>query len=274
MKTKTRPGWCPAPGFQTYMRDINETSLLSAQDEHDLADRIAAGDPSARDHLVRANLRLVVNIARRYLGRGLPLEDLIAEGNLGLMRAVEGFDGSRKIRFATYATYWIKQAIRRVLINQGQSLRLPIYMITMLAKWRRATVILTERLGRAPTPGEVGAALRFTKKRVDIVIQAIRVRNLTKSPEASNEDENGLDHLLDERSRATAELVVEADDLDRIFQGLERLDERGATVVRMRFGLGPYAPMTLQEVGSQLGLTGERVRQLEKQALQHLMECA
>jgi RNA polymerase primary sigma factor len=143
-----------------------------------------------------------------------------------------------------------------------------------LVKWRRATAVLTERLGRAPTPGEVGAALRLSKKRLRIVIQAIRVSVLIKSSESSNDDGNGLDHLTDERIRAATDLVQEADDLDRIFRGLMQLDERGAMVVRMRFGLGPYAPMTLQEVGSLLNLTRERVRQLEKQALQQLMEFA
>jgi RNA polymerase primary sigma factor len=274
MKCKTRPLPCSPSAFQTYLRDINETSLLSAQDERDLADRIAAGDPSARDHLVRANLRLVVSIARRYLGRGLPLEDLIADGNLGLMRAVESFDASRDCRFATYASFWIKQSIRRAVINQGQMLRLPAYMVSLLAKWRRATAILDERLGRAPTPEEVGAWLRLSRKKVDIVTQAIRATILMASPEASNQDEDGLDHLLDERSRAAVDLTVEDDDLDRIFRGLERLDEREAMVVRMRFGLDPYAPMTLQGVGSQLGLSRERIRQLETQALRQLMEFA
>ena len=190
MKTETRRKGSPTLGFETYLQDIDETSLLSAQDERDLADRIAAGDPAARDHLVRANLRLVVKIAREFQGRRLPLEDLIAEGNLGLMRAVEGFDGGRDTRFSTYASYWIKQSIRRAVMNQSQSLRLPAYIVTALAKWRRATAVLTERLGRAPTAEEIGAALRLRKKRMAIVVQAMRVRELMVSHEVLNEDES------------------------------------------------------------------------------------
>jgi RNA polymerase primary sigma factor len=272
MKTETRQGGGHTSGLQIHLREINDASLLSAQEEHELAERIAGGDLFARDRLIRANLRLVVNLARRYLGRGLPLEDLIAEGNLGLMRAVEGFDGGRDIRFTTYASYWIKQSIRRAVINQGALLRLPAYMITLLAKWQRATAVLTDRLGRAPTPTEVGEALRLSKKKVDMVVQTIRVKAQMRTVNASNADEDGLDHILDEWGKDVADRLVEADDLDRIFQGLERLEERNATVIRMRFGLGPYAPMTLHEVGMQLGLSRERIRQLENQALQQLMK--
>jgi RNA polymerase primary sigma factor len=274
MKSETSPRNRPATEFQIYLRDIHETPLLSSLDERILAERIATGDPSARDHLVRANLRLVVKLARGYLGRGLPLEDLVAEGNLGLLRAVEGFDGSRDIRFPTYASFWIKQSIRNAVIKQGRLFRLPAYMVTLVAKWRRATAILTERLGRQPTPTELGEALRLSKKQLGVVLQAIRVSHLRNSPEASTEDEDGLDHLIDERSRAAAELLVEADNWDRIFRGLGRLDEREAMVIRMRFGLDSFAPMTLHEVGEKLGMTRDRVRQLERQALQQLMEVA
>jgi RNA polymerase primary sigma factor len=276
MKTETRPRNSLASGFRNYLRDINETSLLSAEEERDLAERVADGDPTARDHLARANLRLVGKLAQRYLRRGLPLEDLIAEGNLGLLRAVEGFDGSREIRFSVYASYWIKQSIRRGVINQGGSIRLPAYMVAQLVKWRRATVILTERLGREPTPEEVGQALGLSRKRLDMVAQAIQSTKMMYSLESANEDEDedGMGQLLDKQSRDATDLVVEADDLDRIFRKLDQLDERSASVVRMRFGLAPYAPMSLREVGSQLGLVGERVRQLEKQALHQLMEVA
>src|SRR5205823_11037426 len=137
--------------LQIYLQDINETPLLSADEERELAERVAAGDPYAREHMVKANLRLVVNISRGYLGKGLVLEDLIEEGNLGLMRAVEGFDGMMETRFSTYASYWIKQSIRRAVMNQGKPIRLPAYMVTLLTKWKRATTVLTDRLGRAPT---------------------------------------------------------------------------------------------------------------------------
>jgi RNA polymerase primary sigma factor len=258
--------------LQIYLHDINDTPLLSAREERDLAERVAQGDPSAREHMVKANLRLVVNIARGYLGKGLCLEDLIEEGNLGLMRAVEGFDGMMDTRFSTYASYWIKQSIRRAVMNNGKPIRLPAYMVSLLAKWKRVTNGLTERLGRPPTPDEVGRALRLSKKKVGIVAKAIKVNNLTPHVEGVDDDAIALDDVLtDDRSKAPDDLLIEADDLERIFEHLEELDEREATVVRMRFGLDPYMPMTLREVGENLGLTRERVRQLENQALLKLM---
>src|SRR6201982_1527587 len=153
-----------ASPLQIYLHDINNTPLLSAEEERELAERVAAGDPYAREHMVKANLRLVVNIARGYLGKGLSLEDLIEEGNLGLMRAVEGFDGMMNARFSTYASYWIKQSIRRAVMNTGKPIRLPAYMVSLLSKWRRATAVLSDRMGRAPTHEEVGKALRLSKK--------------------------------------------------------------------------------------------------------------
>src|SRR5579863_7308584 len=148
----------PSSPLQIYLHDINSTALLSAAEERTLAERVAAGDPYARDHMVKANLRLVVNIARGYLGKGLSLEDLIEEGNLGLMRAVEGFDGMMDTRFSTYASYWIKQSIRRAA-----------YMVSLLSKWKRAQAVLADRLGRPPTHEEIGKALRLSKRKIGIV---------------------------------------------------------------------------------------------------------
>src|SRR5512142_155109 len=258
--------------LQIYLHDINTTPLLSAQEERDLAERVAKGDPQAREHMVKANLRLVVNIARGYLGKGLSLEDLIEEGNLGLMRAVEGFDGMMDTRFSTYASYWIKQSIRRAVMNNGKPIRLPAYMVSLLAKWRRVTAGLTERLGRPPTFEEVGKVLRLSKKKVGIVAKAIKVNNLTPHNESTDEDRIALDDVLtDERCKAPDDLLIAADDLERIFERLEQLDEREVMVIRMRFGLDPYSPMTLREVGENLGLTRERVRQLENQAILKLV---
>ena len=258
--------------LQIYLHDINETPLLSAQEERDLAEEVAVGDVYARDHMVKANLRLVVNIARGYLGKGLCLEDLIEEGNLGLMRAVEGYDGTMETRFSTYASYWIKQSIRRAVMNNGKPIRLPAYMVSLLAKWKRVTIALTERLGRVPTPDEIGRALRLSKKKIGIVIKAIQVNNLTPHSEHADDDGFTLDDVLtDERCKAPDALLIESDNLERIFQRLDELDEREAMVIRMRFGLDPYTAMTLREVGENLGLTRERVRQLESQAILKLM---
>jgi len=258
--------------LQIYLQDINSTPLLSADEERTLAERVATGDPHAREHMVKANLRLVVNIARGYLGKGLCLEDLIEEGNLGLMRAVEGFDGMMETRFSTYASYWIKQSIRRAVMNNGKPIRLPAYMVSLLAKWKRVSVGLTERLGRAPSPEEIGKVLRLSKKKVGIVAKAITVNNLTPHSENAEGDGFALDDVLtDERCRPPDDLLIEADDLERILVRLDALEDREATVVRMRFGLEPYSAMTLREVGEKLGLTRERVRQLESHALLKLM---
>ena len=264
-------GGNPTP-LQIYLADINDTPLLTAEQERELAQGIAEGDPYAREHMVRANLRLVVNIARGYLGKGLALEDLIEEGNLGLLRAVEGYDETMQTRFSTYASYWIKQSIRRSVMNNGKVIRLPAYMVSLLAKWKRATTVLTDRLGRAPTNEEVGKALRLSKKKLGIVAKAIRVNNLTPHPDGDDEDGFAIGEILtDEKSRPPDAVLMEHDDLDRIFRRLDQLDDREASVIRMRFGLEPYAPMTLREVGENLGLTRERVRQLENQALNRLM---
>ncbi len=258
--------------LQIYLHDINDTPLLSAQEERELAERIALGDPYAREHMVKANLRLVVNIARGYLNKGLSLEDLIEEGNLGLMRAVEGFDGQMETRFSTYASYWIKQSIRRSVMNNGKPIRLPAYMVSLLSKWKRVATGLTERLGRPATPEEIGKVLRLSKKKVGIVAKAIKVNSLTPHNEGGEDDGFALDAILtDDRIRAPADLLIESDDLDRILVQLGRLDEREGTVIRMRFGLEPHDPMTLREVGEHLGLTRERVRQLENQAILKLM---
>jgi RNA polymerase primary sigma factor len=259
--------------LQIYLHDINGTPLLTAEEERSLASRVLEGDPYAREHMVKANLRLVVNIARGYLNKGLSLEDLIEEGNLGLMRAVEGFDGTMDTRFSTYASYWIKQSIRRSVMNNGKPIRLPAYMVSLLSKWRRVSVVLTDRLGRTPTPEEIGKALRLSKKKVGIVAKAIKVNNLTPRAEGSDEEGGFVidDVLTDERIRPPDDVLGEADDLERIFTRISQLDDREATVIRMRFGLEPYAPMTLREIGENLGLTRERVRQLETLALAKLV---
>lgn len=263
----------PNSPLQIYLHDINNTPLLSAAEEQELAIRVAEGDPYAREHMVKANLRLVVNIARGYLNKGLSLEDLIEEGNLGLMRAVEGFDGEMETRFSTYASYWIKQSIRRAVMNNGKPIRLPAYMVSLLSKWKRVTTILTDQLGRNPTPEEIGRALRLSKKKVGIVTKALQVNVMMAHQEGSIGEEDGmaLDSVLtDDRNKTPCDQMIEADDLERILERLGDLDDREATVIRMRFGLEPYGPMTLREIGENLNLTRERVRQLENQAIQKL----
>src|SRR5438105_3571715 len=161
--------------LETYLREINETPLLNANEEKELAYRIEEGENEARDHMVRANLRLVVNIARGYVGKGLSLQDLIEEGNLGLMRAVEGFDATMNTRFSTYAVYWIKQSIKRALVNTAKAIRIPAYMVQLLSKWRQASAKLQDELGRPPTHEEVAKRLNLPKKKLEIIKKAIHV---------------------------------------------------------------------------------------------------
>src|ERR1700729_3731860 len=163
--------------LETYLREINETPLLNAEEEKLLALEIELGNSEARDHMVRANLRLVVNIARSYTGKGLGLQDLIEEGNLGLLRAVEGFNPAMNPRFSTYASYWIKQSIKRALVNTAKTIRIPAYMVELLAKWRRAQAKLQEELGRTPTQEEIGLHLNLPRKKLNIIKKAIRVYN-------------------------------------------------------------------------------------------------
>src|SRR5260221_5841887 len=173
--------------LETYLREINETALLTADEEKDLARRIEVGDSEARDLMVRANLRLVVNIARSYTGKGLALQDLIDEANLGLLRAVEGFDPNMNTRFSTYASYWIKQSIKRALVNTAKTIRIPAYMVELLAKWRRATNKLSDELGRPPTHEEVAKFMGLPRKKLNIIKKAIRVYNSAPQTDQSEQ---------------------------------------------------------------------------------------
>jgi RNA polymerase primary sigma factor len=258
--------------LETYLREINETALLSAQQEKDLAYRIETGDGEARDQMVRANLRLVVNIARGYTGKGLGLQDLIEEGNLGLLRAVEGFDPSMNTRFSTYASYWIKQSIKRALVNTAKTIRIPAYMVELLAKWRRATSKLTDDLARPPTHEEVAKELGLPKKKMNIIKKAIRVYNSAPQTDAPETGWSIDEMLMDGRSKSPDMEMLETDDLAQVMTLLDKMDKREATVLRMRFGLDDEEPKTLKEIGESLGLTRERVRQIESEALSKLSE--
>ena len=269
---KRKSGSAVQTPLETYLREINETALLDAQQERELATRIGQGDTRARDQMVRANLRLVVNIARGYSGKGLGLQDLIEEGNLGLLRAVEGFDPAMGTRFSTYASYWIKQSIKRALINSGKTIRIPAYMVELLSKWRRANARLTEELGRSPTPEEIARVLGLPKKKLPIIKKAIKIYNATPQTDQSEAGWTLSDMVMDERQLTPDDALVESDSLRHVMEMLGTMDAREATVLRMRFGIDGHDPRTLKEIGEQLGLTRERVRQIETEALNRMAD--
>ena len=269
---KRKTGGAVQTPLETYLREINETPLLNAKEERDLATCIGQGDKRARDQMVRANLRLVVNIARGYSGKGLGLQDLIEEGNLGLLRAVEGFDPAHGTRFSTYASYWIEQSIKRALINTGKTIRIPAYMVELVSKWRRASARLTEVLGRSPTPEEVGRVLGLAKKKLPIIKKAIKIYNATPQTDQAEAGWTLGDMVMDERQLMPDDALVESDCLLHVMDMLTTMDQREATVLRMRFGLDSHDPRTLKEIGEQLGLTRERVRQIETEALNKMAE--
>jgi RNA polymerase primary sigma factor len=268
----TRKGGSLQTPLETYLREINETALLTAAEERELAARIAEGDVRARDRMVRANLRLVVNIARGYTGKGLSLQDLIEEGNLGLLRAVEGFDPAVGTRFSTYASYWIKQSIKRALINSAKTIRIPAYMVELLSKWRRASTRLTEELGRTPTPEEVARVLGLAKKKLPIIKKAIRIYNSTPHTDQAEAGWTLGEMVMDERLKNPEDELLENDAMKHVMAMLATMDPREATVLKMRFGLEGSEPHTLKEIGEQLGLTRERVRQIETEALSRLAD--
>jgi RNA polymerase primary sigma factor len=256
--------------LRLYLREIARIPLLSAQRELDLAQRVERGERSARNHLIEANLRLVVSIAKRYVGQGLPLEDLIGEGNIGLIRAVVKFDPSKGFRFSTYATWWIKQAITRSILEGTRTVRLPVYIMEEVMRVKRTTRQLYQELGHEPSVGEIGERLGIPGERVtELLVWAEKVFSLDAP--LSDEEESSLADLIEDQSAegpsASADREMLREEVRRALNGLT-LRER--QVIELRFGLMDDHDYTLEEVGRRLNVTRERVRQIEERAIRKL----
>jgi RNA polymerase primary sigma factor len=258
--------------LETYLREITETVLLTPDEEQQLARAVSAGDMEARDLMIRSNLRLVVNIARGFTGRGLGLQDLIEEGNLGLLRAVEGFDPAMGTRFSTYASYWIKQSIKRALINSSKTIRIPAYMVEILVKWQRANIRLLEDLGRTPTHEEVARLVGLPRKKLSLIKKAILINSLIPQFDQPEIGWSLNEVIADERRYRPDEALLASDNLTYVMEQIELMDPRDATVLKMRYGICGHEIRTLKEIGTRLGLTRERVRQIEIEVLNRLGE--
>ena len=256
--------------IKLYLREIGQVKLLTPQEEIELAARIKKGDKKAREQMIKANLRLVVKIAHDYEGFGLPLLDLISEGNIGLMKAVERFDPAKGGKLSTYGSWWIKQSIKRALANQSKTIRLPVHLVDKIAKMRRLAMKLQEDLGREPTDDELGEEMGITPSRV-AQMRTAAIRPASLDAPIGDEDSNNFAEIVqDESARTPFQQLDEKTVTSMLQEMVKKLDPREATILRYRFGLDGGSEKTLEEVGEKFGVTRERVRQIQNIALKKL----
>ncbi len=256
--------------IREYLKEIGSIPLLTQEQEQELAKRKALGDLHAGQKLVEANLRLVVSIAKRYTGRGMSFLDLVQEGNIGLMKAVEKFDYTKGYRLSTYATWWVKQSVTRALADQSRTIRLPVHMVEAVNRVRRAQRMLAVRLGREPSNEEIGKEIGMSEKRVTELMQSSGDTVSLETPVGDEDGSNLGDFVADDANASTeekAESVFLREEIDQMLQGL---NPREREVIILRFGLESGHPMTLEEVGKRFKVTRERIRQIETAALRKL----
>ncbi|MCU0665901.1 MAG: sigma-70 family RNA polymerase sigma factor [Candidatus Omnitrophica bacterium] len=257
--------------LKVYLKEIRGIALLTAQEEIQLSNRIHAGDEQARKNMIRANLRLVINIAKKYMYLGIPFMDLIEEGNLGLMRAVDKFNPRKGYRFSTYAAWWIRQNITRSIIEQGKLIRIPVYMNELITKWKKAKEQLAHKLKRQPTDQEITKKLRLTKAKAEQINFWLATTTSSLEAPVGEEGEGQIHDLLEDTASASPDAGIrKLLDKERVSNLMENMPERERTVVGMRFGLTDGKTYTLAEVAKKLKVSRERVRQIEEDALKKI----
>ena len=256
--------------IRSYLHEISHASLLTFEEEKQLSERISHGDDKARQRMIEANLRLVVNIGKRYLNRGLPLADIIEEGNIGLMKAVERFDYKKGFRFSTYASWWIRQSIERAIINQTKTIRLPVHVAEHINKYLSTVEILIQELGREPQTKEIAKRMKVTNEDIEGLKQLIRKTYSLESPVGDREESYLRDIIADSTINSPAKIAEGISMREEIDRWLAELKNKEREVICLRFGLEGQEPKTLEEIGLKFGLTRERIRQIEAASLAKL----
>ena len=252
--------------------------MLTAEQEHELATRVIEdNDPAARDRLVRSNLRLVVNIAKKYADRGMSLGDLIEEGNLGLIRAVDYFDPKRGTRFSTYAAWWIKQSIKRALLMNVQPIHVPTYMVALINQWRYTFTEVENRFGREPELEEMASIMQMPVRKAKVIYQIVKSLASLKEfnptdDDSDSEEKNEQTSMQNGNTDLPENEMVESEETGKAVRLLDRIDPREAAILRLHYGLDGHKPLSLKQISEKLGLTRERIRQIQRQSLTNLYE--